>query len=238
MPSFGNRQVIIAILLAATMVLAGCSGGGPTTETPDGSTDDGGANADVSASAYVWQEGESYTYEGSASGGTSSQYSWDVTDVSDEDVTVKLTSAFGGRSQTSNLTGPQGDIFNGSEQTPPQSLTFILLQIPNVLVQDHTLQSGNSWTVSSGDLEMSGMEDQGRSEQIDVSVTGTSQVAGTECYNMEASSPNQTVSSCIKEGWPFALSMTMELETRMSSGGETETRTQTTSYTLVEYDRP
>ncbi len=251
MLSTGNRRVIVAVLLATTMVLAGCSGGGgPTaTETPtDESTDeptdeptDGtpgeNAESEVTREAgveavsldYDWQEGESYTYESEAAQGAASQYSWDVTDVGSAEVTAALTSSFGTQSQTSSITGPQRNIFGGDSENPPQALTFRVLQIPKLLVQDHTLESGNSWTVSSSDLQVGGSGGQD-TQQAEVSVTGTSQVQGEQCYDIEATTQNESVSGCVKEEWPFALSMTIT--------AELQGQTQTNTYTLVEYDRP
>ncbi|WP_424019463.1 hypothetical protein ACOZ4N_08320 [Halorientalis pallida] len=254
MSSIGNRQVIVAILLAATMVLAGCSGGGgpATTEAPDESTDTNGTasaemtasgeaeasgEADIPAVDYQWQEGESYTYESEAAQGSTSEYSWTVTDVSDGQVTADLSSSFGGQTQTSTLTGPQGDIFSGSSQNP-QAFTFVLMQVPQLFVQGRELSPGNSWTVSSSEFETGGLQTQQQSREIDVSVTGTSQVSGTQCYTFEATTENQTFSGCVKEGWPFALSATFELQTRTTTGGETQTSTQTSSFVLVDYNRP
>ncbi|SEN93758.1 hypothetical protein SAMN05216388_1006103 [Halorientalis persicus] len=251
MPSIGNRQVIVAILLAATMVLAGCSGGGgpATTEAPDDESTDantttGGemtasvegetsAEGDIPAVDYQWQEGESYTYESEASQGSTSEYSWTVSDVSDGQVTAELSSGFGSQTQTSTLTGPQGDVFSGSSDNL-QAFTFVLMQIPQLVVQGQELSPGNTWTVSSSEFESSGLQGQSQPRDIDVSVTGTSQVAGTQCYNVEATGGNQTISGCVKEGWPFALSATFELQTQTTTGGET----QTSSYVLVDYNRP
>ncbi|WP_299264815.1 hypothetical protein [Halorientalis sp.] len=230
--SIGDRQVIIAVLLAATMVLAGCSGGGGPTPT-DGGTDsstDADAEAGVSADSYQWAEGESYTYESDASQGSSSRYTWVVTDVNDGAVTAELTSSFGSQSQTVNITGPQGDVFNGTDQNPPQSFTFVLLQIPQALIQGETLEPGNSWTVSSDEFQVSGAEpqeqSQEQSQEVNVSVTGTSQIQGTQCYDVEVSTANETFSACVREDWPFALEMTFTLQS------------QTTTYTLVDFDRP
>ncbi|RXK49505.1 hypothetical protein [Halorientalis pallida] len=256
MPSIGNRQVVVAILLAVTMVLSGCSGGGgpATTAAPDDEpTDDeptdapemtAGAEttasvegeADIPVVNYQWQEGESYTYESEAAQGSNSEYSWTVTDVSDGQVTAELTSSFGGQTQTSTLTGPQGDIFNSSSQNA-QAFTFVLMQIPQLLVQGQELSEGNSWTVSSSEFETGGLQQQ-TPRQIDVRVTGTSQVSGTQCHDIEATGGNQTISGCVNEDWPFALSGTFELQTRTTGDGGTETTTRTSSFVLVDYDRP
>lgn len=244
MPDIGNRRVVVAVLLAATIVLAGCSGGGgptPTETTGDESTDatetNGDTEADVDAEGeieveslgYDWQDGESYTYESEAARGVASQYTWDVTDVSGGEVTANLTSSFGTESNTTTITGPQGDVFGGEGENAPVTLPFRMLQIPQMLVQNHTLQSGNSWTVSSGDLLIGGSES-GTSRQFDVRVTGTSQVQGEQCYRIEATTANESVTGCVKEDWPFALSMSMT--------AEVQGQVQTNAYTLVEYDRP
>ncbi|WP_246987776.1 hypothetical protein [Halorientalis marina] len=211
--------------------------GGSTTTAPEGGTTPGeemtpgeGTTPGEMASGYEWTEGESYTYVASSQQGDST-YTWTVTDVSDGEVTVELAveSPQSDGQQTSTLTGPQGDIFGGETQNL-QALTFVFLQLPSQLTEGRSLEVGNSWTISSDELETGTSGGQTATPQeITVEVTGTSQIAGTQCYNIEASSPQQdgAIQSCVKADWPFAL--TFSATGGQMSGGSIE---------LTDYERP
>lgn len=253
-----SRQVALTALLIVTVAVAGCSGlNSPadsgddsatsatdapettptdepmTTAQDDGTSTSGSTSADATASAftYQWTEGESYTYEASSQQSGTSTYTWRVVDVSDGEVTANITAAASGQERTSTFTGPQGAIFSGDSQNF-QALTFLIMQLPQQVVAGHNLQPGNSWTLSSEELSMgAGSTQTATPQSIQVDVTGTSQVAGTQCYNIEATSSadDSTLNACVKEGWPFALSLST------TGGGE---NTISTSLELTEYERP
>lgn len=245
MVNFGNRQVLVAVLLAATMVLAGCSGGGgptPTETTADEPTetaestesDDTDSNAGVPSLDYEWTEGESYTYESEAAQGGSSQFTWTVTDVSDGQVTVEVVSSAAGESTTSTVTGPQGSVFSELNETQLFTvLPFVAGQVPQLLAEGQSLSTGESWTVTSGDLQFT---DQGQTsdDEVTVSVTDTAQIAGNQCANIELEAEDRPFSGCVKEDWPFALSVSFTTQTQV--GGSQST--QSTTYTMTDYTRP
>jgi len=252
-----SRQVALTVLLVLLVAVAGCSGGNGPATTEDGSDDsdatDTEAEADESTmtdggstttsgsemtpgeemtpgsmgAAYEWTEGESYTFE--SGGQQSGTFTWEVTDVSNGEVTVELTTMSGGEERSSTFTGPQGDIFSGDSQNL-QALTFTILQVPTQLAEGRSLQVGNSWTLSSSELDMGSGQQTATPQEITVEVTGTSQVAGTQCHNIEASSDaqDQTLNACVKEGWPFALSFS-------TSGGD---GSMSGSIELTDYNRP
>jgi hypothetical protein len=207
----------------------------PETTVQDGGTDPGTATQSDETSgsslSYQWTEGESYTYEASSEQSGTSTYSWTVTDVSDGQVTVNITSAASGQTRSSTFSGPQGAIFSGDSQNL-QALTFVIVQVPQQLVAGRTLEVGNSWTLSSEELSVgAGSTNTATPQTVRVEVTGTSQVAGTQCYDVEASSDAQdsTLNACVKQGWPFALSLS-------STGGGENTMTGTLE--LTGYERP
>ena len=254
-----SRQVTLTALLVLVVAVAGCSGGtGPadagdendtdatatdveTTAAPDttaaqsggggtGETETTTDTAGASSFAYQWTEGESYTYEATSEQGGTTTISWTVTDVSDGQVTANITSMRSGRTQSSTFTGPQGAVFSGESENL-QALTFVVMQLPQQIVAGHSLQVGNSWTLSSDELAVGdGSAQTATPQEITVRVTGTSEVAGTQCFDIEASSSAQdsTLDACVKEGWPFALTFS-------TSGGETA---MGGSVEMTEFERP
>jgi len=255
-----SRQVALTALLIVMVAVAGCSGGnGPadtdtdatdtatdaptdtapsgdaTTTAPSGDGTSGTATPsgemEASALSYQWTEGESYTYEASSEQSGTSTITWTVTDVSDGQVSVNITAAASGQTRSSTFSGPQGSIFSGDSENL-QALTFVIMQVPQQLVAGRTLEVGNSWTLSSEDLSVgAGSTNTATPQTVRVEVTGTSQVAGTQCYDIEATSDAQesTLDACVKEGWPFALSFS-------TSGGGDSTMSGTIE--LTEYERP
>ncbi|AQL41697.1 hypothetical protein BV210_02745 [Halorientalis sp. IM1011] len=245
MVDFGNRRVLVAVLLAATMVLAGCSGGGgptPTETTADEPTEtvestDGGetdSEAGVPSLDYQWTEGESYTYESEAVQGGSSQFTWTVTDVSDGAVTVEVVSRAAGEATTSTFTGPQGNVFRELNETQLFTvLPFVAGQVPQLLADGQSLDPGESWTVTSSDLQFTDREE-ATEDQITVTVNDTAQIAGSQCANIELESDDRPFSGCVKEDWPFALSVSFTTQAQV--GGSQST--QTATYTMTDYTRP
>lgn len=204
------------------------SGGAATTEQMT-SGDGSGSGTGAAAFTYQWTEGESYTYQ-SASGDSQSTFGWTVTDVSDDEVTVELlTNSSGSEKRTSTFSGPQGAIFSGDSQNF-QTITFVIMQLPQQLVEGHSLSVGNSWTMSSTEISMGSGSQTATPQQITVEVTGKSRIAGTQCYDIEATSSQDDTKlhSCVKKGWPFALSFS-------TSGGDSS---MGGSIELTDYQRP
>jgi hypothetical protein len=140
-----------------------------------------------------------------------------VTDVSDGNVTAELVISSGDQEQRTTYTGPQGAIFSGNERNR-YAFIFAFMQVPPRLTTGQSLSTGNSWTLSSeaftsGDASSSAQE-------VTVDVTGTSTVAGTECYDVTASAANsnETLDACVARGWPFALSLSISGEESGVSG--------------------
>lgn len=235
MLSIGSRRVVVAVLLATTVVLAGCSGGGTTTPTDamDGepTATDGGVEAEGNVTAavspldYRWQEGESYTYE-SVIEGSSSRYTWTVAGVIDGQVTAEIVADYGNATRISTITGPQGNLLGEADS---ETTIFTALQAFRRIATGHRLETGNSWTISSGDYDIGGNR-----TQVEVTVAGTTTVQGVQCYDLEMTFGNRTFSGCVNEDWPFALSASFSQRTATDG----ETRTIQVQYTLVEFDRP
>jgi len=254
-----SRQVALTVLMVLLVAVAGCSGGnGPadagddaendtdadeadtdtsapttasesTTSMPENEMSPGGGTG-MSAFTYQWTEGESYTFESGSQQSGSSTFSWTVTDVSDGEVTAELVAqSSGSEEQTSTFTGPQGAIFSGDSQNF-QAITFVIMQLPQQLVAGRSLSVGNSWTISSDEISMGSGSTPTTPQQITIEVTGTSQIAGTQCYDIEATSDSsdQALNACVKQGWPFALTLS-------TSGGES---TMTGTIEMTSYQRP
>ncbi len=230
----------MALLLAATVVLAGCSGGGNTsptdastdgpTPTEDGTPDasvegDADAEASIPSTNYQWTEGESYSYETESARGDNSEYTWTVTDVSDGEVTVEIESQFGTTSDTTTVTGPQGNFFDGTLES--QGAVFLFLHLPQILIDGQELTAGNEWTLTAEDFNAT---DVAGSEPIEVRVTGTDTVAGQECHTFEASDGTSTFQGCVKEDWPFALGF--------NASGSGDAQFSLGKTTLTDFNRP
>ncbi|MFB6143145.1 MAG: hypothetical protein ABEJ30_07365 [Halorientalis sp.] len=202
-----NRQVLGAVLMGLLLATAGCSGltGGGEPGAGTGTPTDGGNSGpggEVTA-AYTFSEGESYTYVSETQQGSSS-ITWTVESVSDGQVTVNISTQRGG----TTVTASQANIFNRSRQQSMSAAVFVtFLRLPVLAASGHTLEEGNSWTVSGSDLNMGGQSSQ--MQDISVEITGTDTVAGTECYTAELSSAasNTTMEACLRADWPFALSV-------------------------------
>jgi hypothetical protein len=199
------------------------------TTAGESMTTEGGDAGTVQGLTYDWTEGESYTFESMSAQDETSTISWTVTDVSDGEVTAEIVSSSPQREEnrTSTFTGPQGAIVSGDSQSL-QAITFVVLPGPQQLVEGRDLTVGNSWTVSSDELGGSGGQT-ATPQEITVEVTGISEVAGTECFDIEATSDanEQTLNACVKEDWPYALSFSTS---DGSSAGD--------NIELIDYERP
>lgn len=250
-----RRRLVLTGLLVVLVAMAGCSGGNGTgdaettadttaAETADeadttpaentatatagsGSTD-GTDGTSPSSYSYEWTEGESYTFESVADDGTVATYEWTVTDVSDGNVTAELVISSGDQEQRTTYTGPQGAIFSGTERNR-YAFIFAFMQVPPRLTTGQSLSTGNSWTLSSEAFTTGDSTTEG-SQEVTVDVTGTSTVAGQECYDTSASATgsNETLDACVKQDWPFALSLSISGEESGVSG----------SIEMTDYERP
>lgn len=192
-----SRRLVLVLGVAALAVLAGCSGGGTgdntdtttviegTTAGPDGSTTQAtndekakavGASGDGGGPQYThfdFEEGASYEYDVVMSG-TDGTFRWEVTDVSDDRVTVHTDYLVGGVVFEDTVTGTRATLEAELEATPAGP--FMTLGVFHPFYDHyggHDLRVGNSWSASVS------------SRSATYEVTGTDAYAGVDCYGTE-----------------------------------------------------
>jgi hypothetical protein len=178
------------------------SDGGMTVTSPDTGMETPGMGE---FGNYEFSEGESYTY--ATSGGSfDAEYTWEVTDVSGEQVTVEVTASQSGQTSTTTLEGTQDTIIRqaGNDMA---AVFFLSLRAGNLVAEDRSLTVGNSWTVSVDEVPTTNAQ----WETSTVEVTGTDSYNGIQCSVVEITPDTGTPATfCINGNYPFALSFSSE----------------------------
>jgi len=227
-----NRQLVLAVLLGAVLVLAGCSGGPATNATTTAPTTDGPATTTAPATesggsgtstttaggssaaivGYEWSENESYTYED----GGGNTYVFAVESIEDGQVTVNFTAVRGGQVSSQTITGEQGRFFESLDEADRSKFGFWAFTYDGrVAAAGQDLEVGNTWTGTDGD------------SQYSAEVTGTGTVQGQECYTLLIDSESGTLQPCVREDWPLSLAVT-------GSGSQG----LTIQFNVTDYNRP
>lgn len=191
------------------LALAGCNAGNGNAAPAGNSTPGGsGSGAAQVSPSYEFSQGESYTYAVNFAGWPGSSVTYDVVSVRDGTVTVNVTSRTPNSSQTNQVTAPRGETIQRLENTS-SGFVATLGHFPMRIADGHDLERGNSWTVDAEELGMNAS--QVMWEQATVNVTGTRTVAGVSCTELTVTPDNDQVhptTTCVRPGWPFALSFT------------------------------
>jgi len=193
-----NRTPILAVAVVAVLLLAGCTAGDTapdgatttaadtttTTTDVDGTTTDGTATSDGTTTEtpndggglqyahFVFEEGTRYEYD-VVTGGVEGTLTWEVIDVSGDQVTVHLEGRLGTPFETT-VTGTRAEIRGKLADTRfGELVTSGLLSPYDSLLVGHSLEVGNTWSASTA--EGSGT----------VEITGTDTYAGADCYVAE-----------------------------------------------------
>ena len=211
-----RRLILVAVALL--VVFAGCTsatdadaGGASdattaTTAASGGSDGDGGdaGGSDGGDGATSWnrfefREGESYEYEvsleGEYEGGT---LTWEVLDVSGDEVTVEATFEGGDTSATKTVTAPADEVY-GQFLLPPFG-TFVLLGLSSpfaAVVAEEELAVGDGWSYSgpdgSGSYRVDRTERHAGLDCQVVELTSNETVVYETCVSGEAAMPGHVV---------------------------------------------
>lgn len=185
----------IALLLAATLVLAGCTGGtgappadatttdrptSTTTASADDSTD-GATDADSTVSGdRTWEfmeftEPATYTFElRSEDEPEPGTLVWDVTEVDGDTVTVAMTFEMAGQRTETTVAGDRETVRSQLLTTPAGPFLVATWFSPTVgYYEDRELAVGEQWSYSTPQGSAS------------FAVTGRETMAGVECFRSE-----------------------------------------------------
>lgn len=237
-----DRTHVLGVLIVLVL-LAGCGGGdagtatttGPssvdtTASDPSTGTDAGTATTTAPSSGdstipelssgtadaeYTFVEGDTWTYSVTQTGSTR-ELTLEVTSVDGDDVTLTQTFVDGNETDERLYTDTDAELLRNT------SATLLVLHLPQVLVADHELSEGNSWTPEenvSVDLTFFG-----ETETFDyavagqtIEVTGTDSYGGIECYTVEfteVTSDGEVMSeTCVRPDGAFALYLNRTTET-------------------------
>jgi len=224
-----DRRFAVA-LACLLVVLAGCSGGGVGTATPEGADDgvvagsSGGTATSTptptstpvptrtttptpgAESAYRFTNGEYYVYTVAAESGANRTLIWEVVSADDDRLTVNVSSNVGGTAGSTTLEATHSGIYARAANEEVAAF-FVSLHFLTRVTAGHSLDTGTTWTVT--DDELPGTVEWDRAT---VSVTGTRTVAGVECSTVELTPEAEgaaTTPFCVHPDWPFALSVTI-----------------------------
>jgi hypothetical protein len=153
---------------------------------------------------YQFSEGESYTY--SSDGDTSYDLTWEVTDVTGDQLSVEITSVFGDQEQTSTFEGTQSEVYQQLSQENSFAILFLSLRISTQIAEGRTLSTGNSWTIQAENYEIGSNAEW---ETASVEVTGTETYSGVQCSNVVVTPDNDQSSfaTCVNPDYPFAIAI-------------------------------
>ena len=205
-----RRLILVAVVVMT--VLAGCTtasdpggaaggdGTDATTTAASGGSDTGDADDGGDASAGSWdrfefREGEYYEYEvyleDEYDGGT---LTWEVLDVSGDEVTVKTTFEAGDASASQTVTAPADEVY-GRLMMPPFG-TFVLLGVASpfaAFVEDEKLAVGEGWSYAgpdgSGSFRVDRVETHAGLECSVVELTSNETVVYETCVTGDAAMP-------------------------------------------------
>lgn len=170
-----NRGIGMAIVVVIIVVVVAAAAGGYMILSSGGGTNGGGNGNGGNGEAATWtpyqfEEGVHYKYS-LTSGDQSGNLTWDVTDVSGDQITVETGLTLDGQSYTYTFTGSKDTIYQKAMGTPAGA--FLSTGFYGPWISYYTqegLAVGNSWTVSSG------------GDTYSVEVTGKETYAGQESY--------------------------------------------------------
>lgn len=237
MGGLATRRVAVTVLLALLVVFAGCNGGGDGTTTPGtdttvqetettvpgtDTTEPGTAGAPQTemsqdsrnestrqvSESYTFETNEGYLYDVSTSNG-SFRVGWITESVGEDSLTINVSAGTGSQIGSMNVTADRDEPFAPVFRSSRPGALFFLLRMPIRAAGNQSLSAGETWTVTSDELapEAPGSV---AWDTATVSVGQEESVNGVPCHTVTIDPENtsSTVTACIEEGWPFALSVT------------------------------
>lgn len=178
------QRAFVVMVVAASLVLAGCvGGGGDAAGTPD--SDDSGANdgavagdgAGANVGTFEFFEFDSpatYTYDIYLEGEGEGQMVWDVTAVSGDTATVTLTYDLGGTSFETTASGTRDEVQSALVQSPAAAFLSLGVFSPYyAYYEERGLRIGEQWSYTTGEGSAS------------FAVTERTSHAGVDCYRTE-----------------------------------------------------
>lgn len=171
-----------------------------TAQTPTSTTrTPGGPSVD----AYSFSEGEFYTYTARSDEGKST-FTWRVTDVEDDQVTVNVTATnTDGLFRSEEFTATRGSVIAEAGNTS-LAVLFFSLHVGRAAAVDRSLTPGNEWEIQASDVP--GGADVVNFETATVEVTGTDSYGGIECANLAITPEgSSTITQCVDPDYPFAI---------------------------------
>ena len=176
-------KTILVVVLALTVVLAGCTGGdgnGPTaTDVDNGGNGgsngggDGGDGAGDTWRLFGFDQTGKYTYDVYMEGEGTGTLVWDVQQVSGDRVTTHVVYDVGDVQYESTVTGTADVAQSQLMTTPAGALLATTLFTPGLWYGGRELAVGNGWSYQTG-------EGSGSFE-----ITETRTMAGIQCYATE-----------------------------------------------------
>lgn len=203
-----RRRLLQTVVGASTVALAGCSGDGVLggDGDGDGSDDDGGSDGggsdgggsdddgdgsdgggQVSAPSgtfrqFEFEAGERYEYEVFMESEGEGTFTWEVTDVTGDQITVHVVYDVGETYYESTTTGDRNTIQGQVMSSPAGSFLAVAIFSPTYsYYQRDDLQVGNKWEASSPEGSSS------------IEIVSKDVYAGVECFASEVRSDGELV---------------------------------------------
>ncbi|WP_267640052.1 hypothetical protein [Haloarchaeobius amylolyticus] len=198
-----NGRLVLAVVLALTVLSAGClSGdtGADVTTTPttagsggggdgsgDGAGDGSGDGGPVSSlqpgewTVFDFDEPATYTYDVYMEGEGDGQLVWDVQSVDGDTVTVRMVYDVAGERFESTVTGTKETVQSQLYTNPAGILLVTTMFTPATWYAGQDLSEGTKWSYTTQDGSAS------------FAVTGTDTYANVECYASEMTVDGQVL---------------------------------------------
>lgn len=209
-----RRQLLQLLGCTGLGALAGCSGtltGEPSagTKAEQASEATTTTTEATTSNTYIFSEGETYTY---TVPDQSLKFVWKVTSVSGEEVTIEYTASNDDTTQSITLTGVQTEERNTAfdQAAEKKVLFFPSLRSGVAITQGHTLETGNTWSITDEALVRTFESEWNRAT---VEVTDTDSYAGVSGHNVTVTaseSESTRVTFCINKEYPFALALSSD----------------------------